>query len=531
MQPINLFFNLKCICAILLIMSSIKNGTEHNSPWLAFIGISTMAFIGFVDYTIVALALPNIQHDLSVPVIRLQWVMNIYGVMLAALMTIMGKLADKFGHRLFFYSGCFIFSLASLGAGLSNDFYILIVFRAIQGVCGAILFPVAASLISTHFKDEKTKQKALGIYSSISGLGLATGPLLGGFIIEYLSWRWVFFINIPVCFIGFIICLPTVKKSMNQVIDKIDWLGTLCLFITVICLMLGSLRFQNTNGGDTLTIFYLCIALIGLVLFYKIEKSSSSPLFNLHLFTESRFYAGVAICFLMGGLSLCFMFFDVLYMKNIRHMSSISSGILLSIIPLAIILFSPIIMRLGQRYSIIKVITSAIITCIFATLLHFTINLKDSPWWLSIPFIFLGYSWATAIIMSTNAAQKSVPADQIAVATAMTYSFWNISSSVILVLSTVIFHLKESSWLQQLLLKHNILLSSKKQALIKTLVSNPQHAHQALMNFNTNLHTKILYFFNQAFMHGFYAVVWLLLTLCCITLLSLGLVYGYDRSK
>src|SRR3990167_6279625 len=198
-----------------------NQSSKYNYPhkWRSFIGIALLSFGCYLDYTIVNVALPTIQQQLHANLVTLQWVMNIYFLALCVLATVMGRCGDIYGRRRLFYTGVFIFAIASVLAGCAYNIHWLIIGRLLQGIGAAIVFPLGPSLLPQSFP-EKDRGKAIAWFGSVGGIALALGPVLGGLIVSYFGWRWIFFINIPLIFLGFIFCFSVIQESKSA--EKTD---------------------------------------------------------------------------------------------------------------------------------------------------------------------------------------------------------------------------------------------------------------------------------------------------------------------
>jgi MFS family permease len=199
-------------------------GTEAE-PWIlagAVLG-SSMAFL---DSTVVNVALPALQTSLSATVVGMQWVVESYGLFLGALILVGGSLGDLFGHRLMFLAGVAIFAAASAGCGLASNIQQLLVARSVQGVGAAFLVPGSLAIISASF-DEKERGQAIGTWSGFTAITAAVGPVLGGWLIEHASWRWVFFLNLPLAAAVITISLWRIPESLSAARARVDWLGAL----------------------------------------------------------------------------------------------------------------------------------------------------------------------------------------------------------------------------------------------------------------------------------------------------------------
>jgi EmrB/QacA subfamily drug resistance transporter len=261
---------------------------------------SSMAFI---DGTVVNVALPALQSALHVSLADVQWVVESYALFLAALLLIGGSLGDLYGRRKIFATGVVIFSLASVWCGLAPNIGQLIAARAIQGIGGALLVPGSLALISANFS-EKERGRAIGTWSGFTSITAAIGPVLGGWLVEHGSWRWAFFINVPIGLIVVLLALWKVPESRGaNHSQKFDWPGGLLAvlgFGGIVLALIESIPIAGAAGA---------IALIGLLYW---EARSSSPMLPLRLFRSRNFSgANLLTLFLYSGLSGMLFFFPL----------------------------------------------------------------------------------------------------------------------------------------------------------------------------------------------------------------------------
>ena len=248
--------------------------------WLAFTGIAILSFSCYLDYTVVNVALPTLQKELQANLVELQWVMNIYFLALCILATMMGRLGDLYGRRRIFYIGGVIFAIASIIAGSASNIEILILGRALQGVGAAIVLPIGPSLFPSIFSKEDYA-KAIAYLGSLGGIALALGPVLGGLIIAYVGWRWIFFINIPIIIVGFLFCYSSVPESKSDHPDRnLDWFGALFLAIAIGGIVLGILRSQTMGWTNNMTLIYLMIGILSSFALYFVENKKENPLID-----------------------------------------------------------------------------------------------------------------------------------------------------------------------------------------------------------------------------------------------------------
>ena len=243
----------------------------NTNKWWVLIGTGIAAIIVGIDFTVVNTSLANIQHDLNMGISQLQWIMAGFGITFCALLVAMGRLGDITGRRKILYFGIIGFGLALLGAGFSTTPHFLIAMRVLQGVCGAAIFPCGMAITANAFPQEE-QGRALGIYGSIVGIGLAFGPVLGSIIVTLLNWRWIFFINIPVVIVSLLICFVNVQESKMSDHASVDWSGA-----GLVIIFLGALSFAINEGSNfgwfsPVIIIAMLIAIVGFIGLIFVEK-------------------------------------------------------------------------------------------------------------------------------------------------------------------------------------------------------------------------------------------------------------------
>jgi EmrB/QacA subfamily drug resistance transporter len=482
-----------------------------SEKWLAFLGIALLSFGCYLDYTVVNIALPTIQKEMQVSLLSLQWVMNIYFLALCALATIMGRLGDLFGRRRIFYIGTSIFGIASLIAGFAHSILWLILGRLLQGVGAAIVFPIGLSLLPDSFP-ENERGKSIAWLGSVGGIALALGPVLGGLIVTYLGWRWIFFINVPILFLGYIFSRKVVKESLSKNIKKdLDWQGGILLTFTTSGMVLGLIHSESSGWINFTTIIYFVVAIISAVCLIAVEKNQKNPLINFKDFSNYFFYSGAVFIFLAGALSAVALFFDPLYLQIIRNQSPQSTGFILFLIPAAVLCFAPLMGWLSSRHGIINTILFGLVSSFVAGLLHLFFNIATSYFYIGLAFICLGFMWAMGNTVPIMAAQTAVGTERAGAATGTMVTLFNMGGSIGLAIAVVVYNITALRSLQKLPADH-----STKLHLLEKLISNPANALQMIMS--KEMHG----FFQEAFLQGFSGVMWFWLILSVIILGSVG---------
>src|SRR5262244_2228464 len=263
-----------------------KNGAapcaEKSRPWVLVATIlgSSMAFI---DGTVVNVALPALQSSLHATLVDVQWVVESYGLFLSALILIGGALGDSIGRRLMFLVGVTIFGLASIACGLSSNISLLVLSRCVQGIGAAALVPSSLAIISASF-DEKSRGQAIGTWSGFTAITTALGPVIGGWLIEHLSWRWIFFINLPLAVFVVVAALYHVPESRSTRARIIDWQGALLATVSLAGLVYGFIESATLGWSHPRVVASLMVGIVALILFVVIERHTSAPMVPFALF-------------------------------------------------------------------------------------------------------------------------------------------------------------------------------------------------------------------------------------------------------
>src|ERR1700738_1362317 len=238
---------------------------------------SSMAFI---DGTVVNVAVPTLQTAFHATVVDVQWVVESYGIFLSSLILAGGALGDLFGRRLVFLIGVGIFAIASAACGLASSIFELIVARSVQGIGAALLVPGSLAIISASF-DEKSRGKAIGTWSGFTAITTAIGPVLGGWLVEHASWRWVFFINLPLAAAVIAISLWSIPESRKATAGRVDWLGAILATLGLGGLVYGFIDSVNLGWTNPLVFGSLVVGVGCLITFGYVEARVHSPMLPL----------------------------------------------------------------------------------------------------------------------------------------------------------------------------------------------------------------------------------------------------------
>jgi EmrB/QacA subfamily drug resistance transporter len=424
----------------IFINSDMAMQKKSSFRWWGLLGISVLAFTAFLDATIVNTALPFIQKAFNVDILQLQWVSNIFTIILSMTMIAIGKLADVWGRKKVFYCGVVIFAIAALGAGLSPTIELLIVFRGLQALGASILFISSAALLSDVFPEHQ-RVKAISIYGGVTGFGLMIGPFLGGILIGLLGWRWVFWINLPLIGVGLSACsfsLRGISQETHSI--KMDWLGLLLLIGGLGTLMYGIIAGAQSHWASVGGWVFLGVgaaALIGLIILDEFRKN---PLLDLHIFKEKLIVLGALSCALAGVVSTVFMFFDPLYLRILRQLSAFHIGLLIAVIPAAQALMSFIFAGMVKRFGSANLLFFSVLAAFIAVGLHRLIQIDTPLYFLILPFFLLGINWGLSNSGLITAINETISPRHIGAAIGTTATIWNVVGSLMLAGSTAVFH-------------------------------------------------------------------------------------------
>jgi EmrB/QacA subfamily drug resistance transporter len=327
---------------------------KTDRRWSALALIVTAQFMVILDVAIVNVALPSIKSDLGFSETNLQWVISAYAILFGGGLLLGGRLADLLGRRRLFVAGLALFAASSLLCGIAWSEASLIGFRAVQGLGGAMLAPAALSLLMTTFAEGRERNLALGIYGAASGSGAAAGVLLGGILTSYLSWSWIFFINVPVGVAAIALAPVLLRESRADMAHRhFDFPGAVSITAGLMLLVYATTRATSDGWGAPATLALFAAAASLMAAFVAIELRSPSPLLPLRIFRSRTLSAANVAMAIVGGVAFSEFFLLTLYLQDVLHYSAMQSGVAFSGFALAVVVVSnaaqAIVGRLGVR--------------------------------------------------------------------------------------------------------------------------------------------------------------------------------------
>ncbi|MGW1836359.1 MFS transporter [Streptomyces sp. BBFR2] len=329
----------------------------RGHPWLTLFSVAIGVMMVALDGTIVAIANPAIKQDLNASLADVQWITNGYMLALAIALITAGKLGDRFGHRQTFLIGIVGFAAASGAIGFSKEVTFVVIFRVLQGLFGALLMPAALGLLRATFPAEKLNM-AIGIWGMVIGASTAGGPIVGGLLVEHVSWQSVFFINVPVGVLALVLGLVILKDHRAENAPRsFDIPGIALLSGAMFCLIWPLIKASEWGWGSMQTWGFLIGSVVLFALFALLETKVREPLIPLRMFRSVPLTAGTVLMVLMAFAFMGGLFFVTFYLQNVHGMSPVDSG--LHLLPLTgmMIVGSPLagamITKFGPRIPLV----------------------------------------------------------------------------------------------------------------------------------------------------------------------------------
>ncbi|WP_210573920.1 MFS transporter [Streptomyces sp. GESEQ-4] len=402
----------------------------RGHPWFTLITVAVGVMMVALDGTIVAIANPAIQQDLGATFAEVQWITNGYFLALAVSLITAGKLGDRFGHRQTFLIGVVGFAVASGAIGLSSSIGLVVTFRVLQGLFGALLMPAALGLLRATFPAEKLNM-AIGIWGMVIGASTAGGPILGGVLVEHVNWQSVFFINVPVGILAVALgAWILLDHRAENAPRSFDLLGIGLLSGAMFCLVWALINAPEWGWGAGKTWLFVAVSVVGFVLFALWEQRVKEPLIPLALFRSIPLSAGVVLMVLMAIAFMGGLFFVTFYLQNVHGMGPIDAG--LHLLPLTgmMIVGSPLagamITKLGPRVPLAGGMACTAIAMYGMS----TLETDTSSGVMSIWFALLGLGLAPVMVGATEVIVGNAPMELSGVAGGLQQAAMQIGGSL-----------------------------------------------------------------------------------------------------
>jgi EmrB/QacA subfamily drug resistance transporter len=389
---------------------------EGNRRWWTLGAMCFALFMVMLDNTAVNVALPSIQRDLDATIAGLEWTMNAYTLSFAVLLVTGGRLGDIFGRRRIFLTGVVLFASTSAFIGFSQTDTWLVIGRLLQGVGAALMMPGTLSIISNTFPPEE-RGKAIGTWAGVSGVALAIGPLIGGFLVEHVSWQSIFFVNVPIAVLCVAVTLFAAHESRDETVQRtVDFPGVATITIGLAALVLALVEGNAWGWGSARIIGLLALAVVALVGFVVVERRVRVPMVDFAFFRSSTFVGASLVAFTVTFAMLASFFFVTLYMQNILGYSPLEAGVRSLPTTVLVMLMGPIAGRLVDRIGPRIPLVSGLLLVAVAMFWQSRIEVDTTYGFLVGSFAVLGIGIGFVMSPMSTAAMNAVAREKAGVA-------------------------------------------------------------------------------------------------------------------
>jgi EmrB/QacA subfamily drug resistance transporter len=408
-----------------------------NRKWWTLAGACSGLFLLMLDSTVVALALPEIRHDVGASSEGLQWVMNGYLLTIAVLVVTAGRLGDMFGRKRVFIAGMAVFAVGSVVSGAAGDQVGLIVGRILQGAGAAPMLSLSLALVCNAFPSAE-QPRALGIWAAVSAVALGIGPLAGGVLIE-IDWRLIFWINLPVAAIGAAITVLAAPESTDPGAGtRIDWSGLAALSVGITAAVLALVQ---SNAWDAeLTAGLALLGLLALAAFGRIERRVSNPIVDFALFRNGPYFGASAAAFALVGAYWAVMFFQPQYLQDVRGHSPIAAGLLILPVTVPMIFVSPFSGRLIGRFGARRLMTAGMVCGAVGLLLLTRVGADSSMALVLGAYLLFGIALGLVYAPMSTAAMAAMPGEKVGIAAGVLAMDRVLAGAISLAATGAVFH-------------------------------------------------------------------------------------------
>ena len=476
-------------------------GFEGDNAREKGIVLLTMCFalaMAMLDNTVVNVALPTIRNDLGAGFSQLQWIVDAYALAFASLLLTGGILGDRYGRKRLFLAGLIVFTVFSFACGLSTTPTQLIVARALQGVGGALLIPGTLSIITVTFPPHE-RAKALGIWAGVSGIALALGPTLGGYMVEHLGWESVFFLNVPIGIIAFLVAMSTVRESKSEEQRQLDIVGLILGTSALFFVTYGLIEANALGWSDIKIIASLVLFVVLIVAFLRWELKTPNALMPLRFFKIPAFSAGNTVAFSISLGMFATFFFLTIYMQTIHGYSPFQAGA--AFLPLTgmIIVTAPNAGKYASTHGSRGPMTYGLCLAGGGLILLGLLLTPTTSYWLMFPiFLAMGHGMGATMAPMTAAVMNSVGRERAGLGSAMTNTSREVGGVLgIALLGAILVSQIRTSFAPAIA---KLGLTNEQ---IQTIAGSAQHGELTTNGLSPTAAAAVKTAFDSAFMQGF----------------------------
>jgi EmrB/QacA subfamily drug resistance transporter len=395
-----------------------QQSVDYSRKWYVMAAVAMGVFLATIDGSIVNVALPTLVRAFRTQFAAVQWVVLAYLLTVTTLLLSMGRLGDMIGKKRVYATGFIVFTFGSVLCGLAPGIYWLIGFRVVQAIGAAMMMALGMAIVTEAFPPSE-RGRALGISGSMVSIGIVTGPVLGGLLLDRLSWHWIFFVNLPVGVVGSLMVarfVPALKPVGRQ---RFDYPGAVALFVCLMSLLLALTLGQQAGFTSTLSLALLATWLLFLMIFIAIERISSQPMITLSLFQNRLFSVNLVTGFVtficMAGTIILMPF----YLENVLGYGLRSVGLLLATVPIAMGVTAPISGSLSDRFGTRPITVMGLLMLVIGYYAVSTLDTQTTALGYVLRFLPVGIGMGIFQSPNNSAVMGAVPRPRLGVASGL----------------------------------------------------------------------------------------------------------------
>ena len=387
--------------------------------WLILAILCLALVVVGIDGTIVNVALPTFVRELGASPSELQWIVDAYTIVFASFLLIAGNTGDRLGRKWCFLGGLVVFGAGSLGCALVGTPGSLIVLRGVQGFGAAFIMPATLSILTNVFREPSERARAIALWAGVSGLGVAIGPLVGGFLLEHYWWGSVFLINLPIVAVTIVAALAFVPNSRDESAPSLDLLGAVLSTVGLIALLFGIIEGPERGWSDGLVVAAFVVAVVLLTSFVLWERHAEDPLLDVSFFANPRFSAASVAVTLVFFAMFGSLFFVSQYLQFVLGYSALECGVRLLPVAAALMVSAPLSAVLVGRFGTKRIVTLGLVLVAVALLIFSRTSETSGYPLVALVLVIIGVGMGLAMAPATESIMGSLPPEKAGIGSAM----------------------------------------------------------------------------------------------------------------
>ena len=391
---------------------------DFSRKWYVMAAVSMGTLMATIDGSIVNVALPTLVRELKTDFATVQWVVLAYLLALATLLPSVGRLADMIGKKQIYTLGFVIFTLGSFLCGLASNIYTLILFRVVQAVGATMILALGVAIVTESFPSSE-RGRALGIAGTMVSIGIVIGPTLGGFIIDAFSWKWIFFVNIPIGILGILMIIrfvPDIKPKGKQ---RFDYLGAITLFLCLLSFLSALTMGQSAGFADIRVLILFVLGTLLLGLFIVVEKRAEQPMIDLTLFRNLEFSISLITGYLTFVAIAGTLILTPFYLENVLGYNTRQVGLLIAVLPISMGIIAPISGSISDRFGTRIITVIGLIILLFGYAALTTLDIQTSAIYFALLFLPIGLGMGIFQSPNNSAIMGTAPPDKLGIVSGM----------------------------------------------------------------------------------------------------------------